>query len=125
MKLTQANPAKLPDPTAEAIHRNTDVRIAELQDQVQAIQPIAGAVVFRDIKIPNNGTARISHGLGRAPAFVWVSPIRIDTFAVFSPGVIVDVLADPATGAPIDRRSTIRLDVSGFSTAITVDVAVF
>lgn len=120
VKFTKPHAAKHADPTAEAIHVNTDVRIAELQAQVQAIPPIT---VFPDINLPNGISVLIHHGLNRVPAIVWVSPIRsVTPGGIGSPtaGEVAEI-RDPA----IDRRQTIVLIAGGFGATVVVDVTVF
>lgn len=125
MKFTKASGRKLDDPTAEANRQNVDQRIAELQAQVQALQ-LSTPKIIKDVTIPNNSAPIVHHGLGRAPQFVWISPLRVANFGALTAGVIVDAGSNAlTTGAPINRSQDLQIGAFGFSTTIVVDVAVF
>lgn len=112
--LTQPLPIRL-EGDAERVRQSHHNAIRELQDV-----PIVGAVLVRDVAIPNNGTVLVSHKLGRRPVFVWLSAPRVALGSGAVSGSIFDVLG---TGA--DRTQTLSLTAADFGTTVTVDVMVF
>jgi hypothetical protein len=112
----------LPDNDAEIVRRSHADAIRELQSL-----PAAGLVVIRNVVITNNGTAIVSHGLGREPRFVSYSVPRVApaSFAGLTVGVICELGPVMFTsGNPLDRTKVLQIGAFAFGLTITIDVLV-
>jgi hypothetical protein len=102
---------KLPDirldGDAERMRRSIVDAISDLQ-----IAPFAQAEVIQDVELADATTTHVSHGLGRKPRMVIVSPPRNAT----STGRIVE------SRDSVDRTRSIKLTATGHGATITVDV---
>lgn len=63
------------------------------------------------VSLPAATSVRVTHGLGRTPKYIWVSPIRGST----TPGVITEISRD---------KDAITLQANGYGATISVDVSV-
>ncbi len=100
---------KLDDPDSERARR----RHVECLLELQAATFVRGRIV-QGVVLANGVETPISHGLGRAPAWVCPGAPRGATSA----GRI-----DEVASASTDRTQTVVLKASGWTTTITVDVA--
>lgn len=116
MSFTPALTSKLADSDAEAVRRNVDQRIGEIQGL-----PAAALIVVGDFVVPNGGSVLVPHRLGRKPAMVYMSPPRVEfgTPGLVAGGIVIDL-----TGPGIDRSQIIRLFATGYGVPVTVTVAV-
>lgn len=108
---------RLKDELAEQVRRNHEQRIGEL-----AASPLAGATVIRGVRLPDGAGVEISHGLGRAPVAVLVTPIRVDASVGLTPGFVVEYRGRSPSGKTIDARTTVFLEAFSFGATVTVDV---
>ena len=115
MKFTAPLSVALNDPNAEAVRKNVDQRIGEIQ-----ALPAAGLKVIRNVVLPDGVGVRVPHGLGRKPIAAWPSFIR----NAASAGVIADFEASSPSGARNEQSETISLVALGFGADITVDIVV-
>jgi hypothetical protein len=119
MKFTAALAQVLKDPLFEAVRRNIDQRIRELQALV-----CADIRVIRDVELPNPSVVFVPHGLGRAPRAVILSVPR----APDGTGVLVGLVEEvrgTVGGKPVDSTKVIALVTGAFGTTVTIDVVVF
>jgi hypothetical protein len=117
-RLTPPISTRLSDEDAERVRRNHEQRISELQ-----ALPAAGMRVLKGIQLPPSTDVVISHGLGRAPQFVLVSPV---IGALTGGGVLIrEFRGVTNAGSPIDAAKSICLRADIATNTITVDVAVF
>lgn len=112
MKFTPPLSRPLRDPDAEAARSNADQRIRELQDK-----PGVQSRIINDVVLPNAAVVLVSHGLGRRPRIVLLSPPR----GASSIGIIEEKVL--STENP-DRTKFVALKASGMTTTVTVDVEV-
>lgn len=119
MNLKAIAAVRLADPVAERARDSHAQAIVELQQL-----PAAALKVIRAVALPNGGSARIAHGLGREPLAVLVSPPYASGTVVITAGLVSEYRGTDAAGAPIDRTQTIVLVAGGFGVAINVDVVV-
>ena len=122
VKLTKLAPVKLDDANAERSRDSVATAIGELQSL-----PATGLRVIKGVQLANGVDKFISHGLGRAPESVMVSPIRIPGILLTTPdptaaGVIVETRGAQLNGGPIDGTRFVVLTAFGFNTTVTVDV---
>lgn len=114
MKFTPPLSTPIADPVTEAMRRNVDQRLRELQSQ-----PAIGATVIRNVELPDGVEVTVNHGLGRDPLAVVPTAIRGSGFTA---GVIHDRGLALGSGATIDRSKVVVLRAVSFTTTITVDV---
>ena len=115
MRFTAPLSVALADPNAEAVRKNVDQRIREVQDL-----PSSSVRVIGGVSLANAVETPIPHGLGRAPSFVTVSVPSGGT----TPGLISEFRDTFSSGSPIDRSKIVVLRADGYGGAITVDVVV-
>lgn len=115
MRFTAPISIVLGDSNAEAVRKNVDQRIREIQDR-----PAIGALVVAGVELPNATDVWVSHGLGREPSAVLVSPPYPNIVTV---GCVHEVRGSSGA-SPIDRKQSIVLKADGFGTTVTVDVVV-
>lgn len=115
MKLGPPIAKRLEDPDAEQVRRSHAQAITELQGL-----PAAGLKVIKGVSLPNGKDVFVSHGLGREPSIVLVSPPYPNIATV---GAIHEVRGVSGAQA-IDRSRAIVLKADGFGLTVTVDVAV-
>ena len=86
--------------------------------------PLAGAVLIRDIDLPDSVEVPIAHGLGRTPRAVFVTPIRVKNGGITA-GAIVEYrgTAPPSNRLP-DTTKVVLLAAFGFANTVTVDLLV-
>lgn len=101
---------RLADSDADRVRRAHHDAIVTLQQM-----PSASLQVIANVTLTDGTATPVSHGLGRAPAWVAPSCPRNATSA----GYIVEV-RDGST----DRTKQVLLKASGFGATITVDVVV-
>ncbi len=114
-RLTPPVARRLSDVDAEAVRRNHEQRIAELQ-----AAPAASLAVVQNVVLPNGVGVSVSHGLGRIPNFVGPSAIR----GASTSGLIQDFGATDLAGNPVDRTRVVWLRAINFGGDITVDLLV-
>ena len=120
VRFTQPIGTRLPDGIAEAVRRNADQRIGELQ-----ALPAAEMTILRDLTVQAPGNIVVAHKLGREPKFVAVSAIRFrDSDATnLAAGTVYDrPTATLGTDSPIDRTQVVKLAFVGFALAGTVNL---
>jgi hypothetical protein len=117
MTLTPPLSLRLADANAEAVRRNVDQRIGELQRL-----PTAFLIVVGDFVVPNGGSVLVPHRLGRKPLLVVLSPPRSEKGA---PGLVAGGILIDLTGSDVDRTQAIRIFAAGYGVDVTVTVAVF
>lgn len=103
---------RLADKDAEAVRRNHEQRLVELQAQ-------RFPVVVRGVVLLSGIETEVPHGLGRIPD--WVCPGA--PMGAAAAGVIALFGDVHGNGTPIDRTKVIVLQAVGFGATITVDVA--
>jgi len=121
-KLSKLAAVKLTDANAERSRDSHATAIGELQ-----ALPATGLRVIKGVQLVNGVDKFISHGLGRTPESVMVSPIRIPGILLTTPdptaaGVIVETRGAQLNGSPIDGAQFVVLTAFGFNTTVTVDV---
>lgn len=110
MKFTVPLTTRLADNDVERVRRNIETMILELQNQSRIVTKI----------LPDNAETFISHGLGRRPTMIAISPPR---GAANAGGSIRDFGdKSPLTGAICDRSQSILLRTDNFGSAVTVDI---
>jgi len=108
---------RLIDVEAERVRRSHADAITELQ-----LLAILGSRLIKNIEIADNTDIVVSHGLGRAPEFVWLSPVR----QANANGIIREFrVKNPFTGVPILANKVVCLRADGFGSTIVFDMAVF
>lgn len=78
----------------------------------QSALDLAEFSLLGSISLPAATSVRITHGLGRTPKGIFLSPIRGST----TPGVITEISRD---------TNAITLQANGYGATISVDVSVF
>lgn len=111
---------RLTDPVAEQVRQSHADAIAELQRM-----PMADMRVITGVVLPGSTEVFVPHKLGRAPNFVWLSPLYVPPGIGVLVGLIYEVRGVTSTGVTIDRSKAIVLLAGAFGTTVTVDVAVF
>ncbi len=110
VKSTPALTTRLADPDIERVRRNLETMISELKNKSRIVTKI----------LPDNAETFVSHGLGRRPVMMAISPPR---GAANAGGSIRDFGdKSPLTGAICDRSQSILLRTDGFGSQITVDI---
>jgi hypothetical protein len=120
MRFTPPLSTPLRDPNAEAVRKNTDHRIRELQTLTGADMH-----VIENVELPNGARVPVAHGLGRRPRVVLVSPVRLLGTGPLTSGVILDYgdRGAPPTGFdPVDRSQIVVLQAGGYTSTVVVDV---
>lgn len=92
---------------AERVRQSHARAISELQGQLEIR-------VIRDLSLANNVRTPVSHGLGRAPAWVNASAVR--------GSVTVGCIVEFRDG--VDRTTRVDVAASGFGATVTVDLMV-
>lgn len=110
---------------AERVRRSHDRAIRDIQGSVG----VQLTIVATGLVVPGttvNSAVTISHGLGRAPRFVWISAPRVAPadLGSLTAGMVLDLGALDALGVPIDRTRTIKIGAFGYTVDVIVDVAV-
>lgn len=93
----------------ERIRRNIIDALRELQQL-----PVVATIHKADVNLADGETTHISHGLGRNPTMVVISPPR----GASTSGRIEEVRSG------IDRKKYVALKATGWGATITVDVEV-
>lgn len=107
--MTKILDTKIGDPALDNAIRNVRDAVKE-----HASSPFLGAVFVKDVTIADGAFVPVSHGLGRTPNIVIVSPPRNPT----STGRVVEVRDG------FDRTKMVKLHASGWGATITVDVLI-
>lgn len=119
MRFTPSLSVSLPDPRADAVKRNVDQQIQELQSL-----PLASAVVIPGVALAPGVDTPIPHKLGRAPVGYALSAVR--STSALTPGIIIEYRDSfPTSGAPIDRSKILVLAAFSYGATVTVDVTVW
>jgi len=105
-KLSAPITPRLDDADAERVRREHEQKLVEVQSQ-----PFVGASIVSGRQLADGVATPIPHGLGRRPAFVFLSIIR----GAASAGFIVESSRD-------DKYVT--LTASGYGATITIDLGV-
>lgn len=105
----------LPDPNAEAVRKNVDQRVREIQDL-----PAIGLRVIKNVSLPNGVVVLVEHLLGRKPLWVGLSIPR----GAASAGIVSDFGSMDAAGNSVDRAQYVPMGASSYGATITVDVLV-
>lgn len=124
MALTRPHAIRL-DGDAERVRQSHQQAIVEWQQSAAAgLTIVATGLVVPGTTV--NSAVSVSHGLGRAPRFVWISAPRVapGDLGSLTAGMVLDLGTVDALGFPIERTKSIKIGAFGYTVDIIVDVAV-